>query len=73
MPSLLRLSFVDASLCSLTKEVMVDDRLVTMQVFVFPGCFVDKAEELGSCGIQPVRNVSSRWVLLSTVARTAAY
>ena len=59
----------------LTKEVLVDDRLVTMQVSaVWPilnGDFV-LADTLKSYGILPVRSASSRLVLHSIEEQIAA-
>ena len=66
---------------SLTKEVMVDDRLVTMQVRaqspsplipLYALQLLTTPYLAFSCGTRPVRSVSSRSVSPSTVAQTAA-
>lgn len=58
---------------SLTKEVMVDDRLVTMQVRFVPLSADSVLMSYPSFGILPDKNVSSLWVLHSTVELTAVF
>lgn len=72
----------------LTKEVMVDDRIVTMQVLEellsrrinFVACIFiyifyrsPLISSIRRFGIQPARKDSSRWVLHSTEVRTAVF
>jgi len=61
----------------LTKEVLVDDRLVTMQVRkkhqIFGDTGYGRADFSQSSGILQVKNASSPSVLHFTVVQTAAY